>query len=259
MISVIKNKRVKKFLILSFLGLILINFTFASALSIFTNYGSLTLNPGEKYIVNIPFIGPSRSPIICGIAQQTDGITPLKNILVIVKYSKNDTLLAKNITGSDGKYCITLPEITSNKKFDIYLEYDNITSSGDSITLASNDYDLNFDNDKIYNKSSDEYVFLTGNITNEDAGIENGRIEIKLGSCKTTCQGTRGTYDYTKFGGNKKYFVNIAPNEIYQVPNDELNVSWDISDLEPNRYKIIIKTSFNGKEKSRNIFFNITG
>lgn len=50
-------KRVRNFLILSFLALSLINIILIDAYLVFVQYGSVTLNPGEKYNVNIPFFG----------------------------------------------------------------------------------------------------------------------------------------------------------------------------------------------------------
>jgi hypothetical protein len=242
------EKRVKKFLILSFLGLLLINLALVSAYILFTKYGSLTLNPGEKYVVNIPFIGPSNSPTICGTAQQNDG-TLLKNITVVLKSYNSNTTIAQNTTNSDGKYCITLTGMNSSQKFDVYIQYDNQT-----IILGSNDYTLSFGNNLIYSKSINDFVYLTGNITNRDARIENGRFEINLKYNETgKFTNSEEIFDY------QKYFLNIEPNEIYSVPNDELNVSWEIpNDAKIGMYKFYIKTSFNGKERTSNIYFNIT-
>lgn len=246
-----KHQKLVAFLTLSLLGLLLINITLIGAYIILTKYGSMTLDPGEKYTVNIPFSGTSNFPVICGKAEQSDG-SALKNISVIIKYYNNETELARNTTGSDGKYCVTLPEITSSKKFDVYLEYDNETSEGDPLILGSNNYDLNFENYKVYSKSSDEYAFLIGNITNDDARVENGRFEAKVGY-------KDGTWKYI-FGDYEKYLVNINPNEIYQLPNEEVNISWKIpSDAQLGEYKFLFKTSFNGVEKiSQSIYFNIT-
>jgi hypothetical protein len=233
-----------------------LNITFIGAYILLTKYGSLTLSPGEKYTVNIPFIGSSKMPTICGTAEQTDG-TLIKNVTVIVKYSNSNTTLAQNITGTNGKYCITLPEVNSsnNDNFDIYLQYDNITSTGEELVLGSNDYTLNFENNKVYNKSFDEYVFLTGNITNEDVRIENGRFEIKIGYR----EGTSGSFSY--FGDYERYNININSNEIYSVPNEELNVSWKIPNdaSTTGQYKFYFMTSFNGVEKTaQSVYFNIT-
>lgn len=246
------KKGVKKFLIFSILGLVFINLTFASAYLILTKYGTLTLNPGEDYIVNIPFIGPSNPftnyPTICGTAEQTNGIL-LKNVTIIVKGYNNDTVIAQNVTNSDGKYCITLPEIkSSTQKFDVYVQYDNKT-----ISLGSNDYQLNFENNLVYNKGLDNFVYLTGDITNEDAKIENGRFEINLKYQNVTTGDWEDIFDY------QKYSVNIESDEIYSVPNNGLNVSWEIpSDAKEGRYKFYIKTSFNAKEHTKDIYFNIT-
>lgn len=245
------NKRLFAFLTLSVLGLLLINITLIGAYIVLTKYGSMTLNPGEKYTVNIPFSGPSNNPVICGKAELNDG-SALKNITVIVKYYNNETEIARNTTGTDGKYCITLPEIESSKKFDVYLEYDNETSTGEDLLLGDNDYDLDFENYKVYSKSSDDFVFLTGNITNEDAKIENGRFEVKVGY-------KDGTWKYL-FGDYEKYLVNISPHEGYQLPNEDVSISWEIpSDAQVGEYKFLFKTSFNGVEKtSQSVYFNIT-
>ncbi|MDO8467359.1 MAG: hypothetical protein Q7S56_00210 [Nanoarchaeota archaeon] len=244
-----KKKKVTLFLTLSFLGLLFLNLAFISSYILLIKYGTLTLNPGEKYIVNIPFIGLSKNPTICGTAEQTDG-TPLSNITVRVEY--NQSLVRETTTGTDGEYCITLPNMTSSKKFDVYVQYDNVTSDGSPIVLGSNSYTLSFDNNRVYSKSLNKYVLLTGSISNEDARIENGRFEIKVGY-------KNSTWKYI-FGDYEKYSVNVEPDEVYSIPNSELNVSWKIPDDAPTGvYKFLYKTSFNGLEKtSQEIFFNIT-
>ena len=244
-------KAVSKFLVLSLMGLLLINLTFVNAYWIFGKYfGSVTLNPGEHYIVNIPFIGPSKSPTICGEAEQNDG-TPLPDIKVIANYSSNHSKAGEATTNSNGEYCIILQEIKGSEKFDISLEYNDVTSNGDQISLGSNDYDLNFDNNKIYHKNSDKYVSLSGNITNEDAKIENGRFEIKLD------YGNTG--NWTSIFDYKKYSVNIDSNQVSSIPNNDLNISWAIpNDAQIGKYKFYIKTSFNAKDHSSTIYFNIT-
>jgi len=250
------KREVGKFLLISLSGLVLLNITIIGASIAFQNYGRLTLNPGENYTINIPFIGNKQTfQTICGKAEQTDG-TALKNISVILKeYNSNETI-AENTTGSDGKYCITIPRLSSSTKFDIYLEYENDTGE-ENLTLADHDYYLNFDDDKNYSKIVDEYAILTGNITNEYAKIENGRFEIKVGVCKSNCSYHKGTYDY-KFGDFEKYFINIGSNETYELPNEEVNISWQIPyDASPGEYKFYIKTSFNAEEKSKYVFFNI--
>jgi len=243
----LKNQRLKIFLILSSLIVVLINFNLISAYLISIKYGSLTLNPGEKYILNIPFIGYSKTSMICGKAEEKNG-TFIKNISVIVKYYNNETILAKNNTNSNGEYCINLPEINSSKKLDIYLEYDNST-----FTLGNNGYELNFEDNKVYNKISDKYAVLTGNITNYDARIENGRFEVKVGYKEDS------GWKYN-FGDYEKYLFNIAPNEVYTIPNEEINISWKIpDDALTGQYKFLIKTSFNGIEKvNQYVYFNIT-
>lgn len=220
-----KKKKFQKFLILSILGLILINLPLISAYIILIKFGTFTLYPGEKYTINIPFIGSSKFTTLCGKAQQTDG-TLLEGINVTIKYFDKTEVLAQNLTNKDGKFCVVLPNITSSKKFDVYVGYDNST-----LTLASNDYSLNFNNYKVYNKSKDSYVSLTGDITNEDAEIENGRFEINLQYYMNSTNKSE-IFDY------QKYSLNIEPYEVYDVPNPELSISWPInSSTIPGRYK----------------------
>ncbi|MBI2629579.1 hypothetical protein HYW76_00595 [Candidatus Pacearchaeota archaeon] len=243
----VKNKKLRKFLILFILALLLINIPLISAYILMIKYGTFNLYPGEKYIVNIPFFGPSKLTTICGKAVQTDG-TLLEGVNVTLKYYNNNTEFLKNTTGADGKYCFTILNLTSNKKFDIYVEYDNST-----ITNASNNYDLNFDDDKVYSKSSDNFAVLSGNITNYDAEIENGRFEINLQYWPENASERFEIFDY------QKYFLNIEPNEVYVIPSSGLNVSWGIdSGTLTGRYKFYIKTSFNAREKTKSIYFNVT-
>lgn len=242
--------KVRDFLILSFLGILIINITLISAYVIITKYGTVTLNPGEKYTINIPFFGTSKSPEICGKAQKTTG-EALQGVNVSVYYYKNNSLINKNTTDSKGKYCISLPEIKSSEKYDIFIEYENSTDN--PLQLASNDYTLGFDNNKIFNKSIDKYAVLSGTIENEDAEIENGRFEVNLKYYPTNLSERFDIFDY------QKYFVNLEPREIYEVPSTELNVSWQIPiDAKIGRYKFYIKTSFNAKERTKDIYFNIT-
>ncbi|MEM3112793.1 MAG: hypothetical protein QXI33_00005, partial [Candidatus Pacearchaeota archaeon] len=173
------------------------------------------------------------------------------NVSIIAKDPNNEAIITQNTTKKDGKFCISLPEINKSSLFDIYIEYDDTT-----LVLGSNDYKLNFDNNKVYSKSLDNYVFLSGNIENKDALIENGRFEIKMG------QRINGTWKYI-YGDYQKFLLNIEPNEIYKVPNEELNFSWKTNELEVGEYKFLLKTSFNGKEypsscSKCSIFFNIT-
>ncbi|MEK6875185.1 MAG: hypothetical protein AABX30_00720 [Nanoarchaeota archaeon] len=243
-------KKVRNFLILSFLAVGLINFTLISAYVVLIQYGSVTLNPGEEYIVNIPFIGKSDSSVICGKAQTISGEI-LQGVNVSVYYNGN--LINKNITNSKGEYCIYLPKITSSRKYDIFIEYNNQTSDGGFIQLASNSYTLDFDNNLLFSKLSSKYAVLKGSINNEDAEIENGRFEINLQYWPVNSSERFEIFDY------QKYFVNIDAQEDYDVPNGELNVSWQIpNDAKIGRYKFYIKTSFNAKEKTANIYFNIT-
>lgn len=246
--------RVRDFLILSFLVIGLINFTFISAYLVFSQYGSVTLNPGEKYTINIPFFDDipsfeeSKSPVICGKAETTSG-EALQGVNVSVYF--NTTLINKSTTDSNGKYCISLPEITSSKKYNIFIEHNNQTNTGSPIQLASNDYYLDFDNNLVFSKISDRYAVLQGAIDNEDAEIDNGRVEVNLKYYENSTW--KEIFDY------QKYFVNIDSREVYDVPSDELNVSWQIpNDAKVGRYKFYIKTSFNAKERTKDVYFNIT-
>lgn len=241
-----KSRKVLLFVIFSVLALLLVNFTFISAYVIL--FGEVTLNPGENYIINIPFIGPSKSPTICGRAQQSDG-TNVKNVNISVKYDGTNIVAGSGITGNDGKYCIYLPNINkSNVKFDISVEHN------ESLILGDNDYSLNFDNYKVYNKNLKNYAILSGNINNYDAEVEDGRFEVKVG------HRVNGTWKYV-FGDYQKYLINIEPYGNYEFPNNELNVSWRIPNgAENGEYKFLIKTSFNAREyASQSVFFNITG
>jgi hypothetical protein len=250
------KREVGKFLIISLSSLVLLNFAIIGASIAFQNYGRLTLNPGEDYIVNIPFIGNKPAfQTICGKAEQTDG-TALKNISVILREYNTNTTIAQDITGSDGKYCITLPRLTSSEKFDIYLEYES-EIDGENLTLADHGYELNFEDGRVYSKGSDTYATLIGNITNEYAKIENGRFEIKVGYNDKKPDGNN-SWKYI-FGDYEKYFININSNEIYEIPNEELDISWEIPyDASPGEYKFLIRTSFNAIETSNSVYFNIT-
>ncbi len=244
--------KVKTFITLSLLGLLLINITLISGYLLILKYGSMTLNPGEEYIVNIPFSTSLRSPVVEGRAEQSDG-TPLKDVTVKISYSSdNNTILGQAVTDSNGDYRIILPEITSKRTYAVHIEYNNGTLSN-YLALASNDYELDFDDDMNYNRSKGSYVFLTGKIRNEDARIENGRFEINLKYYNDTRKEWIEILDY------KEYSLDIESNEIYEVPNKELNFSWKIpSNVDIGKYKFYIKTSFNARDRSKDVYFNIT-
>jgi len=244
----VKNKKLFLFLILSFLFLVFINFQFITAYILFIKYGSLTLYPGERYTLNIPFVGTSKNPVVCGFAKRTDG-SFVDNVSVIAKLEKNSTIIAENTTKKDGFFCLSLPLTNKTTKYDIYLEFDNST-----LSLGDNDYELNFDNYKVYNKSAEDFFVLSGNFINKDAEVQDGRVEIKMGY-------KNGTWKYI-FGDYKRYSVNIAPNEVYYFPNEELNFSQPLSQLQEGEYKLLVKTSFNGKEyvgcAKCSVYFNVT-
>ena len=244
-----KKRGIVKLLVLIILLYLLINLSLISAYLLITKYSTFTLYPGENYIINIPFNPIMKFQTVCGKAQFVNG-TPIEGINVTLK-SIDDTINLINTTKSDGKYCFNIQELTSDKGFEIYISYDNY-----SMNNASNDYELNLDNYKVYSKTSDPYIILTGKIENYDAEVENGRFEIKMG------YKVDGTWKYT-FGDYQKYYLNINPGETYNIPSEELNYTWDISQLDIGEYKFLIKTSLNGREYSyrhtgNTIYFNIT-
>ncbi len=242
-----EKKKNKRRIVFAVIGIIVVSIVIGSY--VYEKYfGQVSLKPGEQYTVNIPFIGAPNIPIISGKAIDATG-KAVKDINVTVKYKGNATVLAWNTTGNDGKYVIYLPEIKTAKSYDVYIgNYDNST-----LTLGSNDYTLNFNDSKIYNKSVDYYAVLEGTITNKDATIEDGRIDVNLKYYDTA------TDKWVEIFGYKTYYANILPNEVYEFPNDEFNVSWKIpSDAAIEKYKFYVKTSFNAEEKTKSVYFNIT-
>ncbi len=245
------RKSIRKFVVLSILGLLLVNTTVISGLLI-AKYGTMTLSPGENYRINIPFIPlqeeTGESSIVCGIAEDNDG-NPVGNVKVEITLHSDAKILGENITDVNGEYCITLPAMASkSEKYDVSVKYDN-----DELELGSNDYSLTFEDKRNYQKGFDDYAVLKGYINNEDARIENGRFEINLKYYNDTTDKWIEIFDY------QKYHVNIEPGEDYEIPNAELNVSWEIpSDAKIGKYKFYIKTSFNAKERTKNVYFNIT-
>jgi hypothetical protein len=221
-----------------------------SAYLLIVKYGSMTLTPGENYIVNIPFNSiheEVKYQIVCGTAEKENG-NPVEDVKVKIN-SSSDKNLGENTTNAEGKYCITLPDITSkNKKYDVYVEQEDET-----LEIGSNDYELDFDEDLSYSKSIDNYAILKGKIINEDARIENGRIEVKVGHKVGT------SWKYL-FGDYQKYYVNIEPGDTYEIPNEDVNILWEIpSDAEAGEYKFLVKTSFNAEEKnSITVLFSLT-
>jgi len=241
-----KQEKLKELVILSVLALLAINIPLISAYFVITNIGSFTLYPGEDYTLNIPFIGNSEYLTdICGKAVHENG-SYLSGINVSLYYS-NGTLFGKNTTKSNGKFCFSL-DISSNKQFDIDVEYNNST-----MILGNNDYDLNFEDNEDYSRNSEVYAILSGNITNYDAEVENGRIETNLQYWPENASERYVVFDYIN------YNVSITPNNYYRVPSSNFNVSWPInSSTTLGRYKFYIKSSFNGQEHTKSIYFNIT-
>lgn len=241
-----EKKKNKRRMICVLIGIIIVSL--AIAVYVLDKYGTVSLSPGEHYIVNLPFVGASDSPIIEGKAVYTNG-SPVKDVNVTVKYKGNNTVLAWNLTNKDGYYKIVLPEIKKSTKYDIYVGYNNAT-----MTLAEHRYTLNLDTDKeIYNRSTDTFVIMTGTINNENAKIENGRMDVNLKYRDESADQWVEVFDY------KRYYVNAEPMESYGIPNDEVNISWQIpSDAAIGRYKFYVKTSFNAKESTRTVYFNVT-
>lgn len=244
-----KKKKIKLFVILGILGVLFLNLALISGYILINSYGKMNLNPGERYIVNIPF-KIFQSPIVSGIAQQTDG-TPISGIKVIVNDSDN-SVIGEDTTDSNGEYSITLPKISEEEQVYVYLQYDNSSPSLSNLALASNDYIPDFKNNLNYSKSSDNHVYLNGKITNKDAEVKDGKFEITLSSCEgetTSCD---------EVLANEKYSVNIKPGEVYITPNSEMDFSWSItSDTEIGKYKIYTQASFNGQEHTSTVYFHI--
>ncbi|MEK6881479.1 MAG: hypothetical protein AABY22_17790 [Nanoarchaeota archaeon] len=186
-----KMKEAYIFLILSSLGLLLLNITLIGAFLVLAQYGSVTLSPGENYTINIPFSGITKLSIICGKAETSNGEI-VQGVKITIRY-KNESV-GKNTTNSKGKYCITLPKVNSNREYDIFIEYNNEINR-----LGSNDYTLDFKNNLTFNKSSNKYVVLNGSIINEDAEIENGRFEINLQYWPQNSSNRYEVFDYQKY------------------------------------------------------------
>jgi hypothetical protein len=244
---------VGKFLIFSLGTVVLLNFIFAGVI-ISEKYGGFTLYPGENYTINIPFFnvgiesGNESYQKICGVAETTDGIK-LKDITVIVEY-KNGTRIS-NSTDTNGEYCIFIPSLKTSEYFGIYLMYENETEGG-NLTLASNEYILNFEDERNYIRG--ETIRLEGEIINQDARIEEGRLDVDL--------------KYYNDSQNKwillnEYpteFVNIEPNENFEINNEGLDYVWSIPlNAEIGKYKFYISSSFNAKQHNKEVHFNVTG
>lgn len=246
-----KKRKIKLFVILGILGVLFLNLALISGYILINSYGNMHLNPGEEYTVNIPF-KLFKSAIVHGTALANDG-TPLSGIKVIVNNSDN-SISGEDTTNSNGEYSITLPQMSDKKQFSVYLEYNNQTAKGDPIALGDHEYSYEFDNYVNYSKNTDDEATLVGTIENEEAKIEDGRIEISLRKCTgetTSCNDILDT---------KIYHVNINPLESYSIPSKEIDYSWSIgSDTETGKYKIQITMSFNSKETTPTsmVYFHI--
>jgi|WetSurMetagenome_2_1015567.scaffolds.fasta_scaffold214638_2 hypothetical protein len=244
-----KKRKIRLFIILGILGVLFLNLALISGYILINSYGKMNLNPGEKYIINIPF-KIFQSPVVSGKAQQTDG-TPISGIKVIVNDSDN-AVIGEGTTNSNGEYSITLPKISEEEQVYVYLQYDNASPSLSNLALASNDYNPDFKNNLNYSKGSDNSVYLNGKITNRDAEVNDGRFKVTLSSCQeetTTCDNIIET---------KQYALNIKPGEVYVIPNKEMDYSWPITgSTDTGKYKIYTEASFNGKEHTSTIYFHI--
>jgi hypothetical protein len=234
-----KKRKIKLFVILGILGVLFLNLALISGYIIINSYGKMNLNPGERYTVNIPF-KIFQSPIVSGKAQQTDG-TPISGVKVIINNSDN-TIVGEDTTDSSGEYSITLPKTSEEEQVYVYLQYDNGSAPLNNLMIGSNDYTYTF-NDANYSKSKDNYIELTGKITNKDAEIEDGRMIVTLKSCEEETNNCDTVID------TKTEYVNIASLKVYNIPNKDVQFRWDIDNLAIGKYQLEVSMSFNGKEK----------
>jgi hypothetical protein len=168
-----KNKRIMVFAVV---GIIIISIVMQHIF--ITNMDMYIISRRTLYY-KYSFCWASNNPIIDGYAKYTNG-TPIKNINVTVKYKGNDTVLKWNLTDEKGYYKIILPAIKANKRYEVYVGYDNGTDTTNLI-LASHNYALNlYTEKKVYNKSTDAVVIMMGTIENEYARIERGRMDVNL-------------------------------------------------------------------------------
>ncbi len=250
-----EKKKNKRRMIFAVVGIIIISIVMAAW--VYDKYGTLYLSPGEKYTVNIPFIGASNNPVICGAAIDTRK-NPVKDVNVTVKlYNKNETI-AWNITDSKGKYCIYLPEITKTTRYDIYVGYNDSTN----LTRGSNDYVLDLGTDK-KNYSKGEVAGINGTISNDNVDIENGRVFVSLAHCSGIMNGTscKDEFGQTKYWDylykDERYYLNIVKDKGMDIPSDEFNITFNTSDASIGGYKFILEFSFNAKEKTKTLYFNV--
>lgn len=252
----IKNKFKGKMELFLILLLILGTVVVIAGSIIEKKYGDFKLHPGEKYTVNIPFLGAPESSFICGKAEYWNG-SAVEGVNVTVKYHNNETVLAVNMTDENGFYCVYLPEIKKATDYDIYVGYENRTN----LVLGSNDYTLNLDTEKD-SYSSGEIVVLNGTIENEDAKIEDGRMLVSLAYCNGTfnesskaCKGTPGKWIHLY--DSKNYSLSINKNYDQYVPYVDFDVRFNTSGASMGWYKFSLRASFNSKEHTKNIYFNV--
>ena len=240
-----ENLNIKRFLVFSLIGILVINASIISSYIIVENYGSMTLSPGERYTVNIPFIAEEgeeeeeispNSPIACGKAEKTNG-EPVEGVNVSA-YLGSDFAGSK-ITNESGDYCIVLPEINRNRIFNVQIGYDD-----EILELGSNDYEVSFEENQVYEKGVDEKAILFLTIKNKDARIDNGRIEARIRKYNEIEEGWEDVFGY------KKYYLNISRNETYSLPNQEIEINWEFpEDVELGEYQFYFRPSFNGETK----------
>jgi hypothetical protein len=235
-----KKRKIKLFIILAVLGLLFINMAIISGYFFINAYGNMKLNPGEEYTVNIPF-KLFQSPVVSGKAVANNG-TVIAGVNVTVTDSHNK-ILGEDITNENGEYSITLPKISDITEYYVDVGYNNGSQIFTNLANGSNDYDYTFD-DMNYSKSQDNYIELTGKITNEDAEIENGRMVVTLNKCEDNTNNCDTVID------TKTEYVNIAPLKEYNIPNTDIKFRWPIDDLSVGKYQLEVSMSFNGVESN---------
>lgn len=213
---------------------------------------SFTVFPGENYIINIPFKAHETS--ICGNAvllNDSEIIENIQGINISVSGERNYSTR----TDENGEYCIDLVGVYKPKEYNAYVEYDN-----ESLVVLSKKYHLTQFNTSKNSYSRGESAILKGVIGNEDAEIKNGRIIQKI-----KCKELIGEEECNReFVSSKTYYVNISPKEDYEVPNNNLNLTWQIPEnMELGKYEFYTRVSFNGNGRKiprsgSKLDFNIT-
>ena len=234
-----KKRKIRLFIVLAVLGLLFINMAIISGYIFINAYGKMDLNPGEEYTVNIPF-KLFQSPVVSGKALANNG-TAIAGVNVTVTDSHNK-ILGEDITNENGEYSITLPKISDTTEYYVDVGYNNESQIFTNLANGSNDYTPTF-KDMNYSKSQDNYIELTGKITNKDAEIEKGRMIVTLKSCEGETDNCDIIID------TKTEYIDIAPLEVYNIPNTNVQFRWNLDDLSVGKYQFEVSMSFNGEEK----------